>query len=223
MFANEPTRWARIRAVLLALVILSQLFLALPMPHKVSESDLRKPEAKEELGRWMDLIRTVGLDWEEASVRRELISWTQWLANGHKKLSTPLKPARTYFGIGQSWALFAAPDTHPNRLQVEARVDGVWQLVFRRVDSEHQMLGSQISFRRVRGVHDGVGARPGDIYRAFSKFVARGVFAEMPEADAIRVRMYSYHATPPHKPADDAVKLRHTVIVTREELEGRVE
>ena len=221
MFSSEPTLWAKIRAALLALLLLSQVFLALPMPHKVSESTLRRPEAKEELSRWMSLIRGVGLDWTRDQVKTELIAWTHWLADTHKTASIPLKPARKYLGIGQSWALFAAPDTHPNRLEVAARVDGDWQLVFRRLDPEHTLLSSQISFRRVRGVHDSVGNRPGKVYRAFCDLIAEGVFEQHPDADAIRVRMYRHHITPPHKPADDAVHLRHTIVVSRDELEKR--
>lgn len=218
MFATEPTRKAKIRAALLAFVIASQMFLALPMPHRVSESDLRKPEAKEELGRWMSLIHSIGIDWTRDEVKTGVIEWTHWITDNHKGLSKPIKPLRRYLGIGQSWALFAAPDTHPNRLQVEARIDGEWKMVFRRVDPEHRMMNTQISFRRVRGVHDGVSNKPGKIYHALCEFIARGVFEQMPQADAIRVQMYRHHKTAPHKPTDDTVVLRHTVNVRRKDV-----
>ena len=169
----------------------------------------------------MSLIHGVGLDWKRDDVKNGLIAWTHRLASAHKRASAPLKPVKKHLGIGQAWALFAAPDTHPNRLEIAARVDGSWEVVFRRLDPEHRMMTRQISFRRVRGIHDSVGNRPGKVYRAFCYFVADGVFQRIPDADAIRVRMYRHHVTPPHKAPDDAVHLRHTVVVSRDELEQR--
>jgi hypothetical protein len=221
VFDQEPSTWAKVRATLLVIVILTQVFLALPLPHRVSESTLKRPEAKEEFSRWMSLIHGVGLDWTRNEVKTGLISWTHSIADTHKSISRPLKPFRTYLGIGQSWALFAAPDTHPNRLEVAARIDGNWEMVFRRIDPEHTLMKPQISFRRVRGIHDGVGNRPGKVYRAFCDFIAAGMFDAKPGADAVRIRMYRHHVAPPHKPPVDDVHLRHTVVVTREDLETR--
>ncbi len=199
-------------------MVLSQLYLALPFLHRVSESGFNRPESKEELRRWGALVEAVGLDLDEEDLKAGLLLWSHWTTDTLRAPLVHTRSLRKNLGFGQSWALFASPETHPNRLQVEAKVNGEWQLVFRRLDSEHQMMASQISFRRVRGVHDGVGSRPGKIYRIFCRFIARGVFARLPAADEVRVAMYRSHTTPPHQPVDDHIRLRHTVNLTRTDV-----
>ena len=113
---------APVRAALLAIVIAIQLVLAIPSTERITEGSLRRPEAREELDRWMALLDTIGIDWTREEVSTGLIRVNDTVKGAHSTLVKPIRPVKRYLGFNQAWALFASPDTHPNLLVISDEV-----------------------------------------------------------------------------------------------------
>ena len=198
---THSTPWAVCRAFAITALLLFEGFRAAPFPNRVTAQDLRLPEARQELDRWMTVVDRLGLDLN----RDDLIDLVKDLsgrgANIQKRVLKPFRPLIRITQTDQAWALFATPDSHPNRLEVRVRVDGSWQLVYRALDAEYRELAGPIEYRRVRGVHDLL-RRESVGFKHFCEWVAGRLFNEHPDADAAEVRLVRLHTTLPGEPVD---------------------
>lgn len=204
---------ARIRALVLAVVIAVQAWMAVPLPPKVAPQRLRDPVAREEIDRWRALLSSIGIELSKDQAIQLAVHVSEILGGTRQASLRPLQPGIRVTGIGQSWALFAAPDTHPSRLELHARVAGTWQPVYRRLDDDYPFLASVMGFRKVRGVYDSNGGRS---YDEMAKWAADRVFEAYPAADAARMRLVQTHATRPGVRRDEAFqRVKREVVVER--------
>lgn len=211
MSAFAGGRWRAIRAALLLVVIAVNLFAAAPLPKSVKRSQYDTPMAKEELGRWVDLLAGVGVH----ATRDELIevSYTSGAALAAVRRAG-IAPFDTIFrvtGTGQGWGLFTYPDSFPHRLTVWARSgkESAWQVLFAGLDPKHDWNADVFTYRRIRGVYDSQTSKPGSSYDAFARWVAERAFADFPNADQVRVGFVRAHITEPGRAEDPETILRH--------------
>ena len=207
------------RAFLLLVVIATQAWLALPVPHKITAQSLRAPEAKEELARWIHVLRTLGVERSRKDIVADLEHWTTAVHSTWAKLSRPVAPAKRLLGFNQRWALFASPDTHPTVLVVSVHRDGTWHELYRRHDASKTFMKAELGFRRVRGVHDGVGQQPNPAWKQMADWILVRALTEHPAASRGRVQAVQMHSVAPPEPPDPQQTVLFSAIRTRKDLD----
>ena len=209
---------AQTRAVALAVIIAIQGWMALPIPHKVTVHSLKSPEAHEELTRWMGVIHDVGIDRSRAEVAADLEYWTSTIHKTWSTVSKPTAPIRKLLGVHQRWALFASPDTYPTILVVSVHDGNSWTEVYRRLDPGKDFMRDELGFRRVRGVHDGVGQQANPAWLRMADWIVARALTEYPEAKRGRVQAVQMHSVAPPKPPDTSQRVLFRAIRTRRDL-----
>ncbi len=160
------TRWAAMRAGLISLVIVVGLLDGCPIPAR-SERPVMKQRMSPAMVEVVD-----DLD----RVRRTLLR--------------PFRRIGETARLRQRWKLFAGASRHRWRMRIEARTGPTaeWQLVYRVLDDEHDLLAGPIEYRRTRGAwnpHSTQGPRAG--YPTFVRWVAGEVLAREPSFMEVRV------------------------------------
>ena len=212
-------RRARLRAAAITLVLVVHGIAAAPLPHVVTKDDLRNPVTQEEVHRWTERISALGYAIDDATLGERVIAVTGLIGGAHRAMIAPFRPFFRITGTGQGWALFANPDTHPARLQIRVRRAGSteWELLYQRLDPDHAWADDRLSYRRVRGCHDGGGLRskPRSIYKRFAAWIGQEILDADPTVDAVEVRTIRTHTTLPSRDPDPAEEVRHVVPVRR--------
>ncbi|MFT4623851.1 MAG: hypothetical protein ACI8PZ_002507 [Myxococcota bacterium] len=204
--------WPSVRALLITVVLAVHGLKAAPLPRPISEASFARPENREELRRWMGLVDALGIPLSTAQLKSLSSGIGGKVGRARWRLMRPLKPVFDLTGTGQGWALFATPDSHPQRLEVWIGTAGEERLVSRRCDADYPHLAAALSFRRVRGVYDSVSGKPKPTYRRFTRWVADRTFETFPEAEWVRVEQVRTHTRLPWERADptETVKFQLT-------------
>lgn len=193
--------WSDTRALLIALVLVPNLIFGLPIPKPVTQRALQTPQRQRELTEWTRTLQQLGFDVTEEQVGTATIAATTRAASLHRQLKAPFYPLVRTLGVNQAWPLFAAATTTPTRLTVEVvRRDGQRVTWFRRNDPDHRWNDRFFRYRRVRGVYDVTGARPGPAYDPFTRTVAEAAFAEDPDVVEVIVSLHPVPLTFPWEP-----------------------
>ncbi|MCA9493965.1 MAG: hypothetical protein KC621_28755 [Myxococcales bacterium] len=215
-----PEMDSRLRAVVLAIVIAVHGLAAAPIPHVVTQNDLRNPVSAEEVRRWAERLTALGLERTPEQLGEEVIWWTERIGGAHHAALAPFRSFFRFTGTNQGWALFANPDTHPIRLQIRVRREGRgdWEILFQRLDPEHDWAADLLAYRRVRGVYDAGGyrSRPRGNYRRFAKWIAHRVLDGDPTVQAVEIRSLRTHTTTPAQQPDPRIEVRHVIEIGRE-------
>ena len=218
----ESSRSARLRAWIIAAAILLYGFAALPLPHSVRASNLDGATGWEEIERWVGIFESLGIEVTHRGLRDRVLSIGQATATFRRTVLRPFRPWLRTTGTGQSWALFAHPDTHPRRLVVSGTTgeDGSWQLLFRSRDPDASLLRPLFRYRRVRALWDSTSRRkrPGSLYERFTDEIALRVFEERPDVQRVRIQFERLESRRPEHPMALDVETLHTRIRTREDV-----
>jgi len=108
---------------------------------------------------------------------------------------TLLRPFRFIGSLGnlrQRWKLFAGAPRKRYRMWIEARTapTASWELLYRPQDDEHEYLGDELAYRRVRGAWNPRGSGgPRGAYASFATWVAKAIFAREARFREVRVQM----------------------------------
>lgn len=212
---------ARVRAALIALVLLVHGVCVLPVPANISPKAFDNATGREELRRWSGLLAHVGIEVEPKALGDGVLERGQVFADAKKAFLKPFRPVLRATGTGQAWGLFTYPVTHPNRLHISWRPsdDAPWILLYRALDPEYDWHEATFRYRRIRGVYDDNASKVRASYTNFCEWVARDVFAEIPEAQQIRVHMVQTVTRTPREKPDDLHKVRLVRVLDRPEGE----
>ena len=206
--------WPAVRAGLIAAVLLVQAADGLPRPGRMPPSMKTDPAAVQELDRWVAVARRLGIDADREAVFAWSRAWSQRLRAWRTTLTDPLEPWFRLTGTGQGWGLFTSPNTHPHRFEVRVRRDGAWEPLYVDLDPAHDWRAATFAYRRVRAIYNPTAPRriPAG-YPPLTRVIARWAFADVPEAEAVQVRLVRVHVTLPGEPDDDLAVPRfvHTV------------
>jgi hypothetical protein len=188
-----------VRAGLIFSLLMVQGVFAMPWFHEIRREAITRPEAKQELQQWRDVVATLGYDLPQDEFNAELIHISSMLAAPQLWLKRTLRPIMTATGTGQGWGLFAAPDTYPHRLIVEAKrpSEKHFELIYQRHDPEHDWWDERFRYRRLRGIYDGATSRPGAVYTNFCQWVATAALKEFSEYEVVRVGFIRTHSVVP--------------------------
>lgn len=210
--------WRDVRAALLLCILVGMGIDASPLARSASKKDFDTAIAMDEFGRIARLFGSVGLSVTAGQIADTGFVLAKTGTTARRWLLTPLKPVEAFTGTGQNWGLFSYPDRFPKRLVIESRAGkGEWARLYAALDADHDFLGPQLRYRRMRGVYDSYSEKPGKAFYRFCEWVAREVFAADSAATAVRISYVKVHT---FEPDEDAVALREegrgtTRVVTR--------
>jgi hypothetical protein len=186
-----------VRAVLVLLHLLAIVVLALPNVRAgLDKSSWADPTVQDEFRAWAERFDVEPKELE-ASAWRLATAWDRL----HQMLLTPFAPYRDVLGVRQPWVMFVAPQTHPARIEIGIFERGAWRTIYRERSPHEEWRRSLFDQDRMRSAlfrfaWDKYGAS----YREFTEWAAREAFAEFPDADAVRVRMFRYRTPGPDEP-----------------------
>lgn len=196
-----------VRAALIALALVVYGLAASPLPKNVRRGQFESELAREELGRWVEILGTVGITTTHAEIADGLTAVGTFFADIRAVTLKPLGPFFRLSGTGQAWGLFTYPDTWPHQLRVEIReTGGEWRAVYAGLDPDAQWMRDVLVYRRVRGVYDGNTNKPGASYDNFAEWIGRAALEDFPEADEARVGFLRFHTVQPDRPQDPKVE-----------------
>lgn len=215
----SATRWPQIRAAILAIVVGSQLLLALPIGPKVTEKGLKSERGKAEVDVWMSVVGPLGLS--RTQFEDLVLWWSATLVDTDKKVTAPIKAVTKHLRTGQSWALFAGTDPTPLVFEVIGFDDaGQQRVLFRRLDPDATWRIGQFDYRRVRGVFDLSKKGMPPRYTNFARWAADHAFADFPELKTVVVRQTEIGVVLPWEPPSDHHDVRYRKVFRRDGLPG---
>ncbi len=215
MTSPALTPWQHIRTALVTVVLATALFVAAPVPQRVTEKTYRSPVAKAELARWHGFLSSVGWPDTQDEFKLRIIRTTNAIRDVYDVFDTPMRPLRRWTGTNQAWALFAVPDSTPDRPELQIKQHGEWVTVMRRLDPDARFLHEQFTYRRIRGVVGGSSKRILPSYTALGQWAADKAFLQWPDATAVRFRQERSHTTAPHEKPDPKTFYRAVKIYER--------
>ena len=206
----------KVRAALLAVVIAVHGVAAAPLPNGVSEGDFKNPIARDEMRRWSEILKGVGIEATPEELAKTALGLGKKTSELRKTLLKPFGPIFRVSGTGQGWGLFTYPNSYPHRMEIDMRVGDQWQTLFRALDPEHTWMEHHLTYRRVRGVYDDNVMSTRSSYNNFVRWIAKRAFEDFPQAEAVRVRMIRSHVVLPGAPPDPETTVRLIRTVQRD-------
>jgi hypothetical protein len=218
--SSQPplSRWARIRALLIAIALVVELTHSLP-DRAVDAQRLERPEAQRivnESDRW---LAAVGLSPGRPALGRMVRRGSEQLVAARALVLRPFEPLFRLTVTGQQWGLFLLGTRECFRIHVEVRRAGsAWRELYRAQGDGPAWLSRLLRYRRVRGIYNpGSRSGPRGQYEGFVHALAREVLARDRQLNELRVRMERLHIVAPGS-APESLGLEHGVLVTRAEL-----
>jgi len=212
----EPSLQARLRSVLLAMVIFIGFVDALPLNTAPSRFNLREPAVHDELQRIADGLTAMGRPTSVDEVEDRVFVDARRYLTARSFFLKPFKGLRRFTGTGQAWGFFGYPETYPYWIVVEGKVDGgEWEMLYV-PRSEHDLLRSKLRYRRLQFMFVDVPRRrkPGRIVGRLANRIAPEVFGARPDIVSVRVYIHREHTPRPgqesnRKPKKRWVQVRH--------------
>jgi hypothetical protein len=217
----RPSRWARVRAVAIALVLLVECSAALPRD-PFNQDRLARPEGQRLIG-WIERgLGALGRPATREAITSELVASTESAVRARNALLAPFAPFFHYTSTHQQWGLFISAKRQSYRIHIDGRRGrGEWLAVYRAPGVlDRDGLAPTLRYRRVRALYNprlnkGVLAE----YHGFVSWVAQRVFAAHPDYDAVRVRMERVAIGAPGTPLQ-TLGFEHETIRTRKRERG---
>lgn len=210
----------QLRAVLLTLFILTNLSHAIPVPG-IKADDLEDPDwFMGDMELWSGRLGAVGIELEPEKLQHGVRGLVWRYKQAVLDIREPFSPAFQAIKANQQWGLFAAVTEIPDRLVIEVdRGDG-FEVVYQRLDPEHDWGDDIYRYRRIRGIWDSVksGKKPRGTYRRLAMWTARRLFEEDPSVERVRFKLERLHLSSPWEPVNDEIEVRAERVHRREGL-----
>lgn len=180
--------WDDARATLLLVVLVPNLFAALPLARSASRKNFDTPLARDELARLREVTDVFGWRPSHDQIADLLYEISAAEVDVRNLVLAPARPFFRITGTGQAWGLFTYPDRFPAQLVVESRSgSGEYTVRYASLDPEADLAAHKFVYRRVRGVYDGNSEKAGRTWDPFVSWAAGEVFAVDPTATEVRV------------------------------------
>lgn len=208
-----------LRGIFLVVMLVAHGIYALPIPKKITWSDMKKPFRARQVERWQGRLERVGIEMDTIEIQTQIVHLTSDLSAFHDTLKDPFRPMFRLTQTNQAWALFAGASTSPGRLVIEIRREGddedTWTPIERRLDPCCTWREDQLRYRRLRGIWDGLKKVARPAYRHLVTWIARHALEDFPDAVAVRVRLEHKRTVYPWNPPRPELETNHAYIVER--------
>lgn len=205
------------RAVVITIVLLVNGIYALPYS-KMEEENVTDPDwQKGDFAIWYGWLDPIlWMDQADFSAVMRRVWWAEH--ETVRMMRLPFKPVFDRLHVNQQWGLFAVVSEAPDRLVVEVRRNKEWEILYRRLDGQHDWHDNQLKYRRIRGVWDGVKEEPKGTYKRMARWIARMVFLEQPDVDRVRIVLEKEREALPWEEPDPTITRRAEKYHKREDL-----
>ncbi|MEM9860785.1 MAG: hypothetical protein AAF938_04135 [Myxococcota bacterium] len=180
------------RGALIAGAILLCIVEGCPLVPNIRAHHLERPIGQRELARWGERLRGIGFDVSNDGLKAQTLAFSESARERHAALLAPVRPVFEFLQIHQKWALFPIADPSPWWMHVEGRqADGTWRLLYRPLGDEAELsesLVARLEYRRVRAHWNPGTSGPRPDYERFVDWLARRVFDDVSDVNAVRVR-----------------------------------
>lgn len=196
--------WPHVRAVLVALHVLSLVVLSLPDANAVhTRHRWKTANARADLRQWAERLSRWGYDTDEHRLERTLWDTGSAYLRVHQPVVAPFSWYAKVTGSRQAWRMFASPQRHPAELHVDLWREGRWRPLYVPHSEEHAWNRSQFEHNRFRKFL-GRFARGFvfDHYRKSARWIATRAAREHPEATRVRIQLYRYDTLVPARVLD---------------------
>lgn len=186
--------WPHVRAGLVLAHIMVMLALSTPdLGGTLSRKAWKRPTVQLELEAWADKL---GRD--PAELEEQLWGVATTYGEWRQKALRPVQPYSDYFGVRQRWRMFAAGQRVPARYEIDAKIDGKWEPIYRSRSDELDWRRNLFDNDRMRAyMYKATWPHNRKRYRWLCNWVAREVPKDYPDATKIRVRRWRYKTPPP--------------------------
>ena len=202
---SAPSRWARLRALLISVVLLVECTSALP-DKKLQKRNLERPEGARLLDDVDGVLGALGLSPGRPAIERSLLTGSALVSRARGALIAPFDPFFRYTATHQQWGLFLLGNRECFRIHVDAQArDGRWVALYHALQQSVPRYEAVLRYRRVRGIYNPSSTRgPRPQYRGFVRAFARYVFEREPDYERVRVRMERLRVVPPGRAPESA-------------------
>jgi hypothetical protein len=212
---SKVDRWPKIRAAIIAYVILFNVIAAIPSPGTINEETLARPTNQAELHRWVALFSAIGIETTPESLGEWYVGFAGDLTRAHRIAITPIEPWLAFTQTWQGWRLFGMPDERPYALELSVERDGKPEVIYLSGDSERTAYASLLEYRRVRAMYNPGHRGPPVTYRGFGKRLSERIFDDMPDVDRVTLTLIQSHTTLPGEPPDPETRRAYPLTFTR--------
>ena len=211
---KSRTRWPHLQAVgfltLFSFVMTHTWFItlqALPAPGGgMNKRDWKSQTVQGEFKAWTDRLNGFGLDIEQEELEAQLWELAVAVMAFRKDSLSPLNLYYRNAGTWQSWRMFVAPHRYPSRLHIELRTAGKWETLYVARSDEYQWNASKLDHDRFRAAlfRYGWGRKYPRQWLGFGDWIGREAARDFPDADAVRLKFWSYRTQSPEETREGA-------------------
>jgi len=186
---GSSPRWAKLRAAVIAYFVLFNVLAALPTLGTPSTERLERPFEREELERWVRLIRGLGVDMDPERLRGIYLPLASAVEQSR---AVALWPIEWWFALtqtAQSWRLFGTPDRAASALSVSVFAPGYEDVLYESGAPARSWSAGLLEYRRIRAAYNPTRTGPPPTYAGLCRRISERVFASMPEVERVRVAL----------------------------------
>jgi hypothetical protein len=208
---------ARLRAVLIAVVLLAQCVTATPNAPLTAEQ-LARPEGQRTLQRLEAGLARLSLRPSRDALARELLAWSQRGVRLRAAVLAPFAALSRVAELDQRVALFTGTRRETSRLHVDGRdARGRWHALHRAPGGD-DALARRLRYRRLRALYNpSLRYGPRHEYPGFGRWLARELLGANDALEAVRLRIERLELGAPGTPAR-RLRYEHTLLHRRSEL-----
>jgi hypothetical protein len=205
MIPSTSSRYAKVRAALLAFHVVAVIVLSLPGAQVARSNRWQSRLMRHDLADWAAQLERLGL-----SVSADELGRTaQGIAEGYVAVrSVVVAPFEAYSSVTkarQGWAMFASPQRHPYEFHVDGLTEHGWVPLYRPHDERAQFQAGYLLHNRMRKFQGRFARAMKDhYYEDFTAFVAGRALEQNPELRAVWLGLYGYASLPPERVRDGA-------------------
>lgn len=198
LFNQRPLR-ERLRTFALIGYVAVCLVFVLPGGARLgSRAVWDSPHNHDQFAKWANTLSGLGIDTSAEALQQSLWKLTKRYLKTHSALMRPIAWIPMQLGFGQSWRMFSNPQTTPSRLWIEADSGNGFSPLYVSRSREHTWHRQFFEHHRVRKLFGRIGRGGRDeAYVALARWTARRAFRELPAAQRVRVRMYTWATAGP--------------------------
>jgi len=184
--------------------LVALMLMALPAPGSagMKRSAWAHPTVQGEFQAWTDRLNALGV----ATTSEQLEDHIWEIASAYTAIRgdvlAPLMPYYRYSGSWQSWRMFVAPHRFPSTLHIELQSEagGDWEPLYVKGSDEHTWHKRQLEHDRMLSSSFRYDWKPyRSTYRRLADWVGRHAATELPNAHAVRVRLFKYRTRTPEE------------------------
>jgi hypothetical protein len=193
--------WPHVRAAFVLFHVVAITLMALPAPGGgIDRKQWADPTVQGEFKAWNARFGRFGLVMTEKEFEDRLYVAARAVMDGREIALAPFQPYYRYCNTYQSWRMFVAPHTFPERLQIEIERDGAWEVAFLERDPDRVWLRTELEHDRLRSLIFRAGWRK---YRKsfsdFADWTARQARRDFPDATRLRMRFWKQRSPTPEE------------------------